>query len=63
MFLGGSQDAKSAMQCGKARIEPWDHIEPRIVVETGQTMVFLAERQRLQWSTVERVLCQFKRSS
>ncbi len=62
-FLGGSQDAEAAMRCGEAWIEPRDHIQPRIVVEAGQTMVFSADRRRLQRSRAEKVFRQFKRSS
>jgi len=38
-FLGGSQEASAATRWGDARIEPWDHIQPRMVVEAGQIMV------------------------
>ena len=49
-FLGGSQEAKAATRWGEARIEPWDHIQPRMVVEAGQIMVLAGERRRSQRS-------------
>lgn len=35
--LGCSQEASTATRWEDARIEPWDHIQPRMVVEAGQT--------------------------
>ena len=60
-FLGGSQEARAAPRWGEARIEPWDHIQPRMVVEAGQIMVLAGERRRLQRLRTERTFRQFKK--
>ena len=47
---GGGRDDKMAIQWGLAYRVPWDQIQPRMVVDFGQMMVLVGDKQRLKWS-------------
>ena len=61
--FGGVKEERAAIRWREARIEPREHIQPRMVVETGEIMVFLAERRRSHLSRAARTFLQLNRSS